>query len=297
MRQRVGLVLTILWLTVAGHAIALTGPELANEFDRGLKAYDAKQYQVAFQIWWHIKDQDLAAMRNVALMLRNGQGVGKDPQKAESLLRTAAATGMPNAEVDLAEMYLNGETGSPDPKGAVPLLQDAAGAGHPLAEFLLGQMYEKGNAVPKDMSKATELYIAAAEGGLHDAKERLASLGQDQVRKPEAPLAAPAPPAVNPSSDERQYRAIGASKAKSGYVQLGSFKSSDAAEAQWQQLKRKLPLSSATHQVNKADLGQKGVWYRLVVPAQNHEAAIALCDQIKSASGICIVGIMHVSDN
>ena len=289
MGQRVGLVLTILWLAMAGHAIALTGPELANEFDRGLKAYDAKQYQAAFEIWWHIKDQDLAAMRNVALVLRKGEGVQKDPKKAEGILKTAVETGMPNAEVDLAEMYLNGEVGAPNPKRAMPLLQDAAGAGHPLAEFLLGQMYENGNAVPKDMSKATELYIAAAEGGLHDAKERLASLGQDQVRKPEAPLAAPAPPAVNPSSDERQYGAVSASKAKSGYVQLGSFKSSDAAEAQWQQLKRKLPLSSATHEVNKADLGQKGVWYRLVVPAQDHEAAIALCDQIKSSSGTCII--------
>ena len=180
-------------MAVAGNAMALSGTKLSAEFDRGLKAYDAKQYPAAFQIWWQIKDQDLAAMRNVALMLRKGLGVQKDPRKAEGILRTAAATGMSNAQVDLAEMYLNGETGPPRPRSAIPLLKRAADAGHPLGQYLLGQMYEEGNAVPKDINRAAELYIASARGGLAEAKERLASLGNERTRKP-------APPSVKVAS-------------------------------------------------------------------------------------------------
>ena len=80
-------------MALAGDAMALSSAKLAEEFDRGLKAYDARQYPAAFQIWWQIKDRDLAAMRNVALMLRKGLGVPKDPRKAEGVLRAAAATG------------------------------------------------------------------------------------------------------------------------------------------------------------------------------------------------------------
>src|SRR3569833_1055564 len=161
LRQRAGWILAVVWMAVAGNAMALSGTELSAEFDRGLKAYDARQYPAAFQIWWQIKDQDLAAMRNVALMLRKGLGIPKDPRKAEGILRTAAATGMSNAQVDLAEMYLNGETGAPSPKRALPLLKRAADAGHPLGQYLLGQMYEDGNAVPKDINRAAELYISS----------------------------------------------------------------------------------------------------------------------------------------
>src|SRR6202012_362006 len=191
MACRAGWGLLVVWMTMMGPALARTGPALAAEFDRGLKAYDAGQYQAAFQIWWGIRDQDLAATRNVALMLRKGEGVPKDPRKAEEVLETAVHAHMPNAEVDLAEMYLNGEARPPEPKRAAPLLREASATGHPLGQYLLAQMYEAGNGVPKDMARATELYIAAPRGGLHEAKERRASLGVATI-----PASVPAPAAA-----------------------------------------------------------------------------------------------------
>jgi len=272
-------------MVVAGNAIALSSTKLSDEFDRGLKAYDAKQYPAAFQIWWQIKDQDLAAMRNVALMLRKGLGAPKDPRKAEAILRTAAATGMPNAQVDLAQMYLNGEAGPPSPKRAVPLLKRAADAGHPLGQYLLGQMYEEGNAVPKDINRAAELYISSARGGLQEAKERLASLDEDRTAKRGPPpvkvaSAAPAP------KQQGQAPAI----ASAYIVQLGSFKSTEEAEAQWSRLKNNPALASLPHQLEKADLGPKGVWHRLLVAGgANRTPAIALCDQLTAAGQACLV--------
>lgn len=280
----------LVWMAVAGNAMALSGAELSAEFDRGLKAYDAKQYPAAFQIWWQIKDEDLAAMRNVALMLRKGLGVPKDPRKAEAILRTAAATGMSNAQVDLAEMYLNGETGPPRPKRALPLLKRAADAGHPLGQYLLGQMYEDGNGVPKDINRAAELYISSARGGLAEAKERLASLDQGRTGKHGSPPIKAANPA--PQKPEQPARGAGQSPqiASAYVVQLGSFKTVEEAEAQWSRLKKHPALASLPHRLEEADLGQKGVWHRLLVASgSGPEPAAALCDQLKAAGRQCLV--------
>lgn len=292
MASRVGWALLVVWMTAMGPAWALTGPELAAEFDRGLKAYDAGQYQAAFQIWWEIRDQDLAAARNVALMLRKGEGVAKNPRKAEEVLGAAVHAHMSNAEVDLAEMYLNGEARPPEPKRAAPLLQEASDAGHPLGQYLLAQMYEDGNGVAKDTAKATELYIAAARGGLHEAKEKLASLGVGSLPA-SVPVSAPTPalrtdasaalPAVPQSTLPGTVGAI-------VYVQLGAYKSADVAETVWTRQGGKALLQANTHKIVKADLGQKGVWYRLLVAAgPDRKSAGALCDRIKASGQDCLV--------
>ena len=273
-------------MAVAGNAMALSGTELSAAFDRGLKAYDAKQYPAAFQIWWQIKDQDLAAMRNVALMLRKGLGVPKDPRKAEAILRTAAATGMSNAQVDLAEMYLNGETGPARPKRAVPLLKRAADAGHPLGQYLLGQMYEEGNGVPKDINRAAELYISSARAGLAEAKARLASLDQDRTNKHPAKAANAESKQPEQPARAGQWPSIAATYV----VQLGSFKTVEEAEAQWSRLKKEPALASLPHQLEEADLGQKGVWHRLLVTGgSDRKSAATLCDQLTAAGQPCLV--------
>lgn len=277
-------------MTVAGSAMAVNGAKLSAEFDRGLKAYDAKQYPAAFQIWWQIKDQDLAAMRNVALMLRKGLGVPKDPRQAEAILRTAAATGMPNAQVDLAEMYLNGETGTVQPGRALPLLKRAADAGHPLGQYLLGQMYEEGNGVPKDINRAAELYISSARGGLEEAKERLASLDQDRTDKHRPPSVKGAKPAPKQPERPAQDTGQGSSIASTYVVQLGSFRTVEEAEAQWSRLNKDPALASLPHQLEDADLGQKGVWHRLLVAGgSDRKSAAALCDQLTAAGRQCLV--------
>lgn len=145
-------------------------------FDRGVAAYDAKDYEKAFEIFSSIDDRDLAAMRNVALMLRKGEGTPKDPKAAEDMYARAANGGLATAAADLGEMLLNGEAGPPDPKAAAPWLAGAAEAGHPFAAFELGQMFETGNGVPKDLAEARRLYRAAADAGLEEAGKRLAAL-------------------------------------------------------------------------------------------------------------------------
>ena len=187
---------------LAGCAAPESGDALKSVFDSGVAAYDAGDYAKAYQIWSGIDDIDLAAMRNVAMMLRQGQGVAKNPKKAEELYETAAAAGLPTAQADLADMLLKGEAGPPNPKAALPLLAAAAAANHPMAQFELAEFYETGQdgLVPKDIAMAAQLYAAAAAHGMEEAQTRL-----DQLPRPNAPsanaplrLMQPAPAAKSP---------------------------------------------------------------------------------------------------
>jgi len=145
-------------------------------FDTGVAAYDLKNYEEAFRIFSSIDDRDVAAMRNVALMLRKGQGTAKDPKAAEDMYARAASGGLATAAADLGEMLLKGEAGSPDPKAALPWLMGAAEAGHPISALQAGEILEAGTAGPKDIATARKLYRIAADAGLDEGKTHLASL-------------------------------------------------------------------------------------------------------------------------
>ena len=166
-------------LAVAGTAQARSSQDIAADFAKGVAAYDAGDYQKAFQIWWELRFEDLAAMRNLGMMLRKGQGTAKDPKKAQEIYERAADVGMPTAQADLADMYLKGELGPPDMASALPLLARAAAAHHPGAQYQLGEFYETGAPpfVPQDLEKARELYAAAAASGMPEAIARSQYLG------------------------------------------------------------------------------------------------------------------------
>jgi uncharacterized protein len=185
-------------LAVASPAQARSSSEIAADFASGVAAYDAGDYQKAFKIWWELRFEDLAAMRNLGMMLRKGLGTEKDPKKAEEIYLRAAEVGMPTAQADLADMYIKGELGDPDLSAALPLLARAAAANHPGAQFQLGEFYETGAPplVPRDLEKARELYAAAARSGMPEAIARSQFLGPPAAQ----PMASASPAAVNASA-------------------------------------------------------------------------------------------------
>jgi TPR repeat protein len=186
--MRKSLTILLCALLLAGCA-GVTGDQLKTTFDSGVRAYDAGDYATAYKIWSSIDKYDLAAMRNVAMMLRKGQGVARDPKKAEEIYEVAAEAGLPTAQADLADMLLRGEAGPPDARRALPLLQAAAAANHPVAQFSLAQMYETGRdgLVPQNMTTARRLYAAAASHGMKEAQDRLNQLGPESAPAPAAP--------------------------------------------------------------------------------------------------------------
>jgi TPR repeat protein len=190
-------------LAMAAPAFARTHDEITAAFNSGVAAYDAGKYETAFRIWWNLQFEDIAAMRNVAMMLRKGQGTPKNPKKAMEIYQRAADAGLPTAQADLADMLLKGEAGPPNLVDALPLLQAAAAANHPIAQYELGEIYEVGAPplVPQNLEVARQLYFAAAGHGMKEASDRLRVVGMPLVQQQGlAPTSTTAPAAAPPAA-------------------------------------------------------------------------------------------------
>ena len=78
-----------------------------TDFALGVAAYDAGDYQAAAAYWQPLAARyDLAAMRNMGNLHRQGLGVEKDPQKALAYYEAAAKRGFAPAQYGAAMMYL-----------------------------------------------------------------------------------------------------------------------------------------------------------------------------------------------
>ena len=81
--------------------------------------------------------------------------------------------------------------------------------------------------------------------------------------------------------------------AQSGYVvQVSSQRSADQAQAAFADMQRryKSVLGGFQANIQRADLGDKGTYYRVRVgPMASRQAALRICEQLKSAGGSCFV--------
>jgi SPOR domain len=117
------------------------------------------------------------------------------------------------------------------------------------------------------------------------------------------PGAQNAPPAAEPPPRTRAARAepppgapvatAPAAPSTGGYaVQVTSQRSEVEAQTAFRELQAKFPSQLANHQpiIHRADLGEKGTYYRAMVgPFGSAEAAASLCSSLKAAGGSCIV--------
>ena len=76
------------------------------------------------------------------------------------------------------------------------------------------------------------------------------------------------------------------------YIQLGSVKTNLGAQSEWKKIIAKYPnqLSGFSHRVEKADLGEKGIFYRIQAGPLNKDKATRVCNDIKKINpGACLV--------
>ena len=102
------------------------------------------------------------------------------------------------------------------------------------------------------------------------------------------PAAAPAKPASAPVPVTTQSAASG-----SVVLQIGAYKSQTDANTAWTIYKSKhgALLSGYSPDVQQADLGEKGTWYRLRIAGfPSRDVASALCDRLKADGGTCFLG-------
>ncbi|HEY2035358.1 MAG TPA: SPOR domain-containing protein [Rhizomicrobium sp.] len=110
------------------------------------------------------------------------------------------------------------------------------------------------------------------------------------VSKPVETATLPPPAAVKPAAAETASPAPAA--AAGAYVlQIGAYKSQADADTAWKAFKSKHPMTSGySEDVRKADLGDKGTWYRLRMGSfAGKSAAASFCERLKSDGGSCLV--------
>jgi len=110
--------------------------------------------------------------------------------------------------------------------------------------------------------------------------------GAPRSLAPQTATAAPAPAklaaAATPAPANGSYM-----------LQIGAFKSQAEAAAAWKtyQAKHAALLSGYSDNVQQADLGEKGTWFRLRVGGfADKEVATALCDRLRADGGACMLG-------
>lgn len=112
----------------------------------------------------------------------------------------------------------------------------------------------------------------------------------EETPNPTATQISPTP--ANPAAPEAQPPAQAtASAATGGYVaQLAAFRDEASARVEFRNLQKKFPLlTGMTADIQKADLGEKGTYYRLRAGYLDKSAAQTLCAELKAKGQACLV--------
>ena len=150
MNRLYSLVLAII-LLVGGVSVAT-----AQNFNKGLEAYNAGDYQTALQEWRPLAEQGHAGVQhNLALMYTSGEGVPQDYAEAVKWWRRAAEQGHASAQGSLGVMYEFGRGTLKDNVMAHMWFNIASANGHSVS----GKWRDEtaGLMTQADISKAQEM--------------------------------------------------------------------------------------------------------------------------------------------
>jgi hypothetical protein len=160
--------------------------------------------------------------------------------------------------------------GTPNVPSAVPAPAPPAAAARPRAPESVGVRPGPAPA-PRASGNAPLAIVPAAQGATQPVEPP-----RSRVARTEAPAA---PVATAPSGG--------------GYtVQVTSQRSEAEAQTAFKSLQAKFPAQLGNRQpiIYRADLGDKGTYYRaLVGPFASSEAAASMCSNLKAAGGSCLV--------
>ncbi len=106
---------------------------------------------------------------------------------------------------------------------------------------------------------------------------------------PATPAATPAPVAETVQQPAAPVAASGGTAAS--YVQMSSQRSEEAARQTAQQIATRYGVlfGGANLEIQRVDLGERGIYYRVLVPADSRGTATNICANVKAAGGDCVV--------
>ncbi len=115
--------------------------------------------------------------------------------------------------------------------------------------------------------------------------------GAATQQAPQVPAATATAPASNTQASTAPVVAGPAGSEAPAYVQLSSQRSLDAANVTLASLGEKFRglFNGAEPIIKQVDLGERGIYYRVLVPANSLADASGVCSSVKSAGGDCFV--------
>lgn len=140
------------------------GLSLGADLQKGLEAYDRRDFNTAQREWEPLAEQGNARAQYFLGLVHNNVRSGKlDFRAAANWFRRAADQGLAEAQTNLGFMYVSGSGVKQDYQLAVRWFRLAAEQGFAKSQFLLGVMHQKGRGVPQDDEEAAKWYRLAAE--------------------------------------------------------------------------------------------------------------------------------------
>jgi cell division septation protein DedD len=117
-----------------------------------------------------------------------------------------------------------------------------------------------------------------------------------RLSPPPAPTAPPAAiiPSPPPAAAQSAPPATAVSSAVSGkaVLQIGAYETTEIANGAWSAFKARhsAVVGDLSQDIQRADLGAKGIWYRLRIgPFADKAAAANACEKLKAEGGTCFV--------
>ncbi len=224
------------------------------------------------------KQGNVYAQFNLGVIYRNGLGVGKDPAKAALWFQRAAEAGLAEAQYTMGRMHHLGVGVVRDDRRALAWYRLAAAQGHPKARNHVKALDAAGvTPLPPDLELTPDAGAPAAPGGTRGVSPR----------PPAGPGPKKIPASATPGSPVPVPPAAGAFR-----IQLGALGSAAEAEAEWRRLRRRHGdlLAALRPRVQRADLGAKGVFYRLQAgPLAGAGRAKGLCKTLARRNVPCLV--------
>ena len=168
---------------VAILSLLLVLPAIAQDYNKGVAAFQAGDYAAALNNWLPLaENEDAEAQRNLGVMYHQGLGVPQSNAEAVKWYRRAAENGHPRAQQNLGVMYEDGAGVSQDLVEATLWYEASAENGNMFAKINLGVLFERGTpAVPRDVVQSHKWYNLAAAQGHGDAAQLRDDIAEDMT--------------------------------------------------------------------------------------------------------------------
>jgi TPR repeat protein len=153
---------------------AVAAPAMAQDFDKGMEAYQAGDYETALQEWRPLAEQGhVRAQVQLGHLYKNGNRVIQSHAEAAKWYRLAAEQGSAHAQTHLGHLYNNPYSPIRDDNESAKWHRMAAEQGSAFSQNNLGYLYERGDGVILDVVRAHMWFnISSANGDARGSSNR-----------------------------------------------------------------------------------------------------------------------------